>query len=49
MVGGRRGESRSPVRAGLRGRLLFEGVGDGLLQGHRAALGPGGRERFVAE
>jgi hypothetical protein len=36
------------VRGGLRGRL-GEGIGDGLLQGHRAALGPGGGFRFKRE
>ena len=35
-----RAERRGPPRRGLRGRLLVEGVGDGLLQGHRMALGP---------
>ena len=37
------------VRTGLRGRLLFEGVGDGLLQGHRPALGPCQIERLVTQ
>jgi hypothetical protein len=36
------------IQPGLRGRLLVEGVGDGLLQGHRPALGPGGLECVVA-
>src|SRR5262245_9792058 len=34
---------------GFRGRSLFEGVSDSLLQCHRPALGPGGQERLLAQ
>src|SRR5689334_21874774 len=36
-------------RSGLGWRRLVEGVGDGLLQGHRPALGPGGIEVSITQ